>query len=198
MKEERAMSKRTFAWVLILGLLTFGAVHPRPAAAHGSHRPPSVPTLVKFKGAIGVIPASSATGTVNANGTFPDVNRNVVRGISPPGQPWRIADLTAEVKTDGSIKVRGKGLLLAGGDGIGSNANQSVFATLICEATSPFSLHSTTLTGVPLDPDGDFRIDDVLTPAPSDCPSPVLLIRNVAGSWFAAGIVQQDGGAHDD
>ena len=192
------MSQRMLAWVLIFGFLTFGIVHTPSAAAHGTHRPPSVPTLVKFKGAIGVIPASSATGTANVNGTFPDVNRNVVRGISPPGQPWRIADLTADVKTDGSIKVRGRGLLLAGGDSIGSNANQSVFATLICEAASPFTLHSTTLTGVPLDPDGDFRIDDVLTPAPSDCPSPVLLIRNVAGTWFAAGIVQLQQQDRDD
>jgi hypothetical protein len=35
---------------------------------------------------------------------------------------------------------------------------------------------------------GDFEIDDVLTPAPSDCASPVLLNRNVAGTWFASGI----------
>jgi hypothetical protein len=35
---------------------------------------------------------------------------------------------------------------------------------------------------------GDFRIDDVLTTVPSECPSPVLLIRNQGGAWFAAGI----------
>ncbi|HSB80607.1 MAG TPA: hypothetical protein VLM91_17635, partial [Candidatus Methylomirabilis sp.] len=38
-------------------------------------------TLVRFKGGIGVIPVSSAAGTQNANGTFPDVNRNDVRGV---------------------------------------------------------------------------------------------------------------------
>jgi hypothetical protein len=64
-----------------------------------------------------------------------------------------------------------------------------VFATLICEAAAPFTLHNTTLTGVPLEQNGDFEIDDVLTPAPpADCPSPVLLIRNVPGTWFASGI----------
>jgi hypothetical protein len=50
------------------------------------------------------------------------------------------------------------------------------------------TLHNTTLTGVPLQQNGDFVIDDVLTPVPSTCASPVLLIRNVAGTWFAAGI----------
>jgi hypothetical protein len=49
-------------------------------------------------------------------------------------------------------------------------------------------LHNTTLTGVPLEQNGDFEIDDVLTPAPGDCASPVLLIRNLGGAWFAAGI----------
>jgi hypothetical protein len=145
-------------------------------------------TLARFNGGIGVIPVSSAAGAANTDGTSPNVNRNVVRGVSPPGQIWRIADLSAEISVDGRIRVSGKGLLLAGGNAIGSNAAQSVFATLICEAAPPFILHNTTLTGVALGQDGDFEIDDVLTPAASDCASPVLLIRNVAGAWFAAGI----------
>jgi hypothetical protein len=145
-------------------------------------------TLVRFNGGIGVIPVSAAAGVANADGTSPDVNRNVVRGVNPPGQIWRIADLQAEVSVDGRIRVSGKGLLLAGGNALGGNAGQSVFATLICEAAAPFTLHNTTLTGVPLEPNGDFEIDDVLTPAPSGCASPVLLIRNVGGAWFAAGI----------
>jgi hypothetical protein len=42
---------------------------------------------------------------------------------------------------------------------------------------------------VPLAANGDFRIDDVLNPLPPRvCDSPVLLIRNPAGAWFAAGI----------
>ena len=145
-------------------------------------------SLARFKGGIGVIPVSSAAGVVNADGTSPSVHRNVVRGINPPGQIWVIADLRADISVDGHIRVHGKGLLLAGGNAIGGTADQSVFATLICEAAAPFTLHNTTLTGVPLEPNGDFQIDDMLTPAPSECASPVLLIRNVAGAWFAAGI----------
>jgi hypothetical protein len=145
-------------------------------------------SLVRFKGGIGVLPVSSTAGVANADGTSPDVSRNVVRGVNPPGQIWVIADLQAEVSVDGHIRVHGKGLLLGGGNAIGGNGGQSVFATLICEAAAPFILHNTTLTGVPLEQNGDFEIDDVLTPTPSDCASPVLLIRNVPGTWFAAGI----------
>jgi len=159
-------------------------------------------TLVKFKGGIGVIPVSSAAGVANADGTFPDVNRNTVRGVNPPGQIWTIADLRAEVNVDGRIKVRGRGLLLAGGNNIGTNAGQSVFATLICVAPDgTFTLHSTDsddvtagIQGVPLEANGDFRIDDFLSPAPPNpCVGPVLLIRSAGNrNWFAAGIPKHD------
>jgi hypothetical protein len=68
-----------------------------------------------------------------------------------------------------------------------------VFATLICEAAAPFTLHNSNLGGVPLEPNGDFKIDDILSPPPPpDCASPVLLIRNLGGAWFAAGIPDRD------
>ena len=142
--------------------------------------------LVEFQGGIGVIPVSNGVG---AAATATDVTRNIVRGVQPPGQPWVISDLLATVNNDGSIRVEGRGLLLAGGNGVGGNAGASVFATLICEASTPFTEHSTDPAGVPLEPNGDFRIDDVLATPPTDCASPVLLIRSAANKgWFAAGI----------
>lgn len=104
--------------------------------------------------------------------------------------------LKAEVAPDGAIRVRGRGLLLGGGNSIGTNAGQSVRATLICEAAAPFTEFSTGDV-VPLAANGDFEIDDVLVnvemkPFPATCASPVLLIRNAGGSWFAAGILDRD------
>jgi len=146
-------------------------------------------TVAKFKGGIGVDPVSSAPGPAATAAT---VNRNIVRGVQPPGQLWTISDLAAVVTTDGRISVSGKGLLLAGGNAIATNANASVFATLICEAAAPFVEHSSDLAGVPLEPNGDFNIEDVVTPVAADCASPVLLIRNAANkAWFAAGIPKQ-------
>ena len=151
-------------------------------------------TLVSFKGAIGDIPVANVAGTPNPNGSFPDVIRNTVRGVDPAGQIWVISDFRADVKVDGRIRVDGRGLLLGGGNTIGTNGNASVFATLICEATPPFIEHSTNIAGVPLEANGDFRIDDVLLPAvPAQCGSPVLLIRvSPSGAWFAAGIPKLD------
>ena len=152
--------------------------------------PASADNDLKFRGGIGVDPVSSGQGTAP---TATVVNRNLVRGVQPPGQLWVIEDLKADIDLDsGRIRVDGRGLLLAGGNTIGTNAGQSVRATLICDtvitapATTP-PLFDTAL--VPLEDDGDFRIDDQLSPRPpAVCTSPVLLIRNPAGAWFAAGI----------
>ena len=131
--------------------------------------------LVRFSGGIGVIPLGSANTTV--------------RGVAAAGQIWVIQDLAADVKQDGSIRLDGRGLLLGSGNAVGSNANASVIATLFC-ANDGNVQHSSNLAGVPLEVNGDFRIDDTLSPVPPNpCTSPVLLIRSAgSGSWFAAGI----------
>jgi hypothetical protein len=144
-------------------------------------------TDLRFKGAVGVIPVTgvSATGAVNLN---------IVRNVNP-GAPWRIAALDAIVTPSGQIKVVGRGLLLASGNGIGTNAGQSVHATLFCGSGASTTAHDSPVSGVPLAADGDFAIDDVLSPAlPPSCATPVLLIRNVTGLWFAAGIRKLDNG----
>jgi hypothetical protein len=169
------MMKQAVVMVLAVGI-----------AAAVSAQEPGV--LARFEGGVGVIPVQNVAGAVNPDGTFPNVTQNVVRGVLPGAGPWRIGDLHAVVRTDGRITVRGRGLLLASGNSIGRNANQSVFATLICETAAPFVKHNTSFS-VPLDPSGDFQLDDTLVAVPPACPSPVLLIRNAAaGVWFAAGI----------
>src|SRR5882672_8173677 len=98
-------------------------------------------TLVRFKGAIGDIPVANVAGPANPDGSFPDVIRNIVRGVDPAGQIWVISDFRADVK-GGHISVDGRGLLLGGGNTIGTNGGASVFATLICENTPPIEQHS--------------------------------------------------------
>jgi len=145
-------------------------------------------TLVRFEGGIGVIPVSRAAAPQNADGTFQNVVRNDVLGTPPGGQPWVIANLSAEVEVDGRITVDGEGLLLAGGNGIGTNGGQSVRARLFCGGVA----HNTD-PPVPLEANGDFRIDDILDPIPPNpCVNPVLLIVSGGGNWFAAGIPKSD------
>jgi hypothetical protein len=143
-------------------------------------------SLLKFDGWIGVDPVAGI-----ANGA-PVLN--VVRGVNPGGRPWVIRRLKVEVKDDGQISAKGEGLLLSGGDGIGTRAAiENVVATLFCGAVPSAVAH--TSSPAALDTNGDFEIRGVLdrTP-PASCVSPVLLIRNSVngqpGAWFAAGILK--------
>ena len=165
---KRATNRRSFlgASLTFAGLVFVMVAIAQPARAQN---------LVRFSGGVGVIPTGSANTTV--------------RGVAAAGQIWTIRDLAADVKQDGSIQLDGRGLLLGSGNAVGSNANASVFATLFC-ANDGNIQHSSNLAGIPLEVNGDFRIDDTLSPAPPNpCTSPVLLIRSAgSGSWFAAGI----------
>lgn len=173
--------KATLRLALVLtGMTALAAIMPAAALADEA-------TLARFNGGIGVIPVSDVT----VSGTTTTVSANTVRGVSPPGQIWVIRDLHAKVDIYGHIRAHGSGLLLAGGNGIGTAAGLSVFATLFCGPAATPTASSSSMTGVPLDADGDFSIDDVLSPAPpTSCADPVLLIRATIGThpWFAAGI----------
>jgi hypothetical protein len=136
---------------------------------------------IEFQGGIGSTPFASTT----PNGP---PAANDVRGILPGGRPWVIEKLRAAIRHDGSISVKGKGLLLAGGNSVGlPGLPRQVVATLFCGDagfTSP---------PADLDANGDFMIRGMLAGVlPSPCPTPTLLIRNFtangAGPWFAAGI----------
>ena len=179
---NRSRDHRTGAFVRGLAAVLVALTLTGIASAQDS-------TGLKFKGGIGVIPVTgvSATGTVNLN---------AVRGVNPAG-PWRIAALDASITPDGHIQVKGRGLLLAAGEKIGTNAGASVHATLFCG--TPGSASAFDETGVALEANGNFTIDDFLTgngPLPNPCVSPVLLIRNGSvanqGVWFAAGIQKLD------
>jgi hypothetical protein len=166
---KRAISRRSF---LGTSFAVGGVIFVMVAIAQSA----LAQNLVRFSGGIGVIPLGSMNTTV--------------RTVPAAGQIWVIQDLAADVKQDGRIRLDGRGLLLGSGNGVGSNANASVFATLFC-ANDGNVQHSSSLAGVPLEVNGDFRIDDTLSPVPPNpCTSPVLLIRSIAGtnSWFAAGI----------
>jgi hypothetical protein len=149
----------------------------------------SSPPLAAFDGGIGVDPVTNA-----------GPNTNVVRGVPPGGVAWRIGKLKATIGADGSIAARGKGLLFAAGDRIGTRGPiTAVVATLAC---GPANATATLFTSAPapLDLAGDFNIGGVLSQdgvnaavMPATCDNPALLIRSFAaatgpGNWFAAGI----------
>jgi hypothetical protein len=145
-------------------------------------------SLVRFDGGIGVDPVSGIVSNAPA--------LNVVRGVPPGGFPWVIKRLRADVKADGRVQLDVRGLLLSGGNVIGTNGGQRVLAMLFCGAPGAngtlgtATAHISDPAGVPLAANGDVEIDDVLSPVPpSPCDNPALLIATPGTHhWFAAGV----------
>lgn len=135
--------------------------------------------LARFDGGVGVTPAALSNGAFVPNDVF---------GVAPGGRPWTIKTLRAKIQTNGTISVKGEGLVFAGGNAVGTAGPiTQVVATLFCDGQPHHS------PVVPLQRNGDFTIDGMLTTTPPNpCNNPVLLIRNAAGgapgAWFAAGI----------
>jgi hypothetical protein len=154
------MPRKILMFALLLGIFS-----PLPVFAQ-TH-------LVRFEGGIGSQPLRSGPAV------------NVVFNVNPGGIPWVISRLSADVSLDGKISVIGLGLLLAGGNNIGTPSvpPQSVRARLFCGGVA----HDSDV--VQLEANGDFRIEGRLDPTPpSPCANPVLLIVSAGGNWFAAGI----------
>ena len=113
----------------------------------------------EFDGGIGVIPVSNGAGPVNADGTLPNVKAERRERGQPRGRALEDRRAQGRGRRRGHIKVRGRGLLLASGNSIGQNANQNVFATLDLRSRGSLRGAQHGLP-VPLEPNGDFRIDD--------------------------------------
>jgi hypothetical protein len=182
------------------------------AAAHGGG---SSSILFKFDHGTGNQVFRSAAGVPTLN---------TVAGVAPGGAPWGISSLDVTIKTNGDIRGRGEGVVLLGGDGLGTRAGpRQVILSLFCRAVPVPPAVSAALILAPfnsepvdLNEDGDFVVRGKLTDAtgatpPANCGDtvdnrPVLLIRSVTpanpttgapatpGAWFAAGLLA---GGHD-
>ena len=184
------------------------------AAAHGGG---SSSILFKFDHGTGNQVFRSAAGVATLN---------TVAGVAPGGAPWGITSLDAVIKINGDIRARGEGVVLLGGDGLGTRAGpRQVILSLFCRNVPVPPAVSAALILTPfnsepvdLDEDGDFSVRGKLTDAtgampPLNCGDtidnrPVLLIRAVTpanpttgapatpGAWFAAGLLAD--GHRDD
>jgi hypothetical protein len=102
----------------------------------------------------------------------------VLFGVAPGGAPWTIAKSKVRVRSD-RVRVRGRGLLLintgnAALDGT-TGPVQMVAAAVFCNGSATPAFTS---AAVPLDGDGDFRVDEGLpSPLPSPCLAPAVLVR---------------------
>lgn len=177
-----------------ISMLALLALTAASTAAMAGNR---VPALVSFDGAIGVDPVASLNTAVT----------NVVRGVNPGGRHWVMRKLSATVGADGSVAVKGRGLLFGSGELIGTRGTVAAVAvTLTCGAADATARKFNSPSAA-LDLAGNFNIRGMLTEdginaavMPPTCDNPALLVRSfnattgALGAWFAAGVA----GSRDD
>lgn len=203
---SQAVSRRHRNQAVMLRLLggaLFAATLGIAMFASDAARAQSGRAVARFDGGIGVTPATWA-GANTLTPTGGAAAANNVNDTPPPGRPWGISDLKAQVFADGTFDIRGEGLILTGGGNIGRSGNVNVRARLYCGSaatpTTPSTLvRFTSEETVQLATNGDFRLRGQfeVVNQPLECPNAVLLILNAGqsaanpGGWFAAGIPKE-------
>ena len=144
-------------------------------------------TLAQFSGpGIGVIPWGPGAGAPR---------RNVVRGIEPHSEVWRVGNITASVKSDATLSLSADGLLIASGDEIGTNRPNIPFQAVLTCVNVPGAYYQSSDATYMADASGKLVIRGKLSAFdhgipiqfPSVCQKPVLLIYTFDfNTWVAA------------
>ncbi len=117
--------------------------------------------------------------------------------VTGGGQPWSTTEGEAEVNLkNGDIAFEVRGLVLAGGNSIGTpDGITMVKGTLVCDTNGSAGGGNSTLVdtpAVPLSAQGDAEFSGNVGPLPAACNEPdiAFLIRISAGRWIANGAVR--------
>jgi hypothetical protein len=111
---------------------------------------------------------------------------NPIRGIGGGGIPWKLDEAKGELKRDGRLEVRVRGLVLAAGDNAGTNPAATFRAIVSCKLDDkqnpPFrNLATAEFSATPA---GDSDIKETLQ-LPDQCLAPIIFVTNAQGRWFA-------------
>ena len=116
-----------------------------------------------------------------------------IRGINAGGVPWQIARAEGELKSNGKIEIKVKGLVLFEGAPVpearqGTNPSATFRAIVSCLSVDGDGNASTVkvmTAAFPASPDGNSKIKDRVV-LPSPCIAPIVFVTSGGGSWFAA------------
>jgi hypothetical protein len=136
--------------------------------------------VLEFESMAGVV--RPYTGAVNA-----------IRGVNGGGLPWVIRVGKAEVKADGRIEVKVRGLVLADDPAVPParrlvNPIPNFRAVVSCLSVDAAGLAVTvnvTTGDFPATTGGDSEIEAALE-LPSPCIAPIVFVTSPGGAWFAA------------
>ena len=117
---------------------------------------------------------------------------NAIRGVPGGGRPWVVGFAEGELKANGEIEVKVRGLVLDPNEPnfppAGTNPIPNFKAIVSClskdASGSPTTVNVS--TGLfPADVAGNAVIEDMIN-LPQPCIAPIIFITSPTGAWFAA------------
>jgi hypothetical protein len=104
-------------------------------------------------------------------------------GVKPGGLPWVVSRSRVEVRRDGRVEVRIRGLVIPTSPQNGTNPLSNIAATVFCNGSAVGTTHA-----VPFSPAGNARFDAKLATAlPSPCLVLAVLLKPAPGGTIAGG-----------
>jgi len=138
----------------------------------------SAPKFLQWRTMVGVPQAFTSTA-------MPQLN---IRGIIGGGIPWALTKAKGSVRTNGHLRIKVDGLVLAT---TLSNPVPSFGATVSCLNTAGETVNVATATtfpatmGLASEGGGDATIEaDLMLPQP--CIAPIVFVTSPTGAWFAS------------
>jgi len=109
---------------------------------------------------------------------------NPIRGMGGGGIPWLINEGRGELRHDGRLDIRVRGLVLATTHANPVAAFRGVVSCQIIAADGTPGILNLTTGDFPATPTGDAYIEAMLD-LPPRCFAPIIFVTNSAGRWFA-------------
>jgi hypothetical protein len=135
----------------------------------------SLPEVLKFHTMVGVAPPFTG-------------GDNPIRGIPGGGLPWVLSEGRGLLQSDGTLKVKVRGLVIPVEPFNGTNPVENFRAIVSClsvdEGGNPITVN--VQTGLfPANTLGDSEIKETLD-LPEPCIAPIIFVTSPGGAWFAA------------
>jgi hypothetical protein len=158
---------------LLVALLALGGLVVQSSSAH-----PSGKDVLDFDVMAGVV--EPFTGSAHP-----------IRGVSGGGLPWEIDRASGELRSDGRLEIKVRGLVLARRAPVpenlqGTNPIPQFRAIVSClTPASPDDGVNISTDPVAATPDGDARFKTRVA-LPDTCVAPIVFVTSPTGAWFAS------------
>ncbi|RPJ25347.1 MAG: hypothetical protein EHM33_14835 [Chloroflexi bacterium] len=116
-------------------------------------------------------------------------NQNPIRDINGGGLPWTLRSASGELKTNGRLEIKVRGLVFAAGPNTGSNTLTSFRAVVSCLASDGSVQNIQTeefpaTTGPASSGGGNAKIETTVS-LPQPCIAPIVFVTSSGGAWLA-------------